>query len=202
VASQRETDDRMSIRHEINVALFWRRVIGDDEYIKFDPADMLRWHDAMDLRDPFEIKELMDERFITVGKRTPIVGIVDTSPHPPAWLVRAWQEEQVPKFRKSVLVNGYTAWLICSLITGSFVYGCQHLQPYNLLVWHAPFTQPPLTAQSPMAPLFGQAPAQQPPQTFSVPVQPPRAARSTTASGGGGAPPAAPPPGSSSNAPP
>jgi hypothetical protein len=194
VATQRETEDRMSIRHEIRVALFWRRVIGDNEYIRFDPADMLRWYDAMDLRDPIEIEEMMNERFSTVGSRTPIVGIVSTEPHPPAWLVRTWQEEQVPKFRKSVLVNTYTAWLICSLITGSFVYGCQHLQPYNIAVWRPPSNQPPMMAQAPAVPIFGQAPAAEPPPTFSIPLQPPPAARSTTTSGSGGAPPTSPPP--------
>ncbi len=188
----------MSIRHEVSVALFWRNTISDDEYIKFEPADMLRWYDAMALREPIEIEALMNERFATAGRRTPILGIVSESPHPPAWLVREWLATQVPKFRVGAVVNAYTAWLVCSLITGSFVYGCQHLAPYNIAVWKAPFNQPPMMAQAPTVPIFGKGSSMQDPTPLSIPVRPPPTARSGSASGTGGAPPSSSP----TNAPP
>ncbi len=142
------------IREEVGISLFWRELIGDYEYGRFNPEDMLRWYDALKLRGPEEIRDLINERY--TGRPGLVVrGIVAGAPHPPIWLIREW----LAKYENKVSTGAY--WMAAFgfvLFIGMFVpflSGMTRLTPLSTYVMHPPFGGPQV--YQPAAPQTGPA---------------------------------------------
>jgi len=147
-------DDDIDIRTDMRIALFWRKLIGDFEYIKFNPEDMLRWYLALELRGPEEIRTLLTERY-TTRPMPVILGVVTKAPHPPTQLVREWvayHEQQVRTGTYWWAPVGFCVF--CSLVF-PFIYGCQNLQPMNPLVMNPPVTNPQPPTSAANTPSYG-----------------------------------------------
>lgn len=157
-------DHEIDVRTEMRIALFWRALIGDFEYIKFDPEDLLRWYEALELRGPDEIRDLINERYSR--RPMPVIhGLVSRAPHPPVWIVREWlqfHEQQVPKASFVWAAVGFP--LACLLIF-PFMHGCEDLKPLNPLYMKPPQSQPQVaTISSPAS--YGSSPSVAPTATF------------------------------------
>jgi hypothetical protein len=157
-------DSFVDVRTEMRIALFWRALIGDFEYIRYNPEDMLRWYMALELRGPIEIRELITERYSS--RPMPVIhGVVNKAPHPPTRLVREWlsyHEQQVRTGAYWYAPVGFC--LFCGLLF-PFLYSCQYLQPMNPLVMHPPnngIQAPQSVANSPN---YGASPSMLPPIT-------------------------------------
>jgi hypothetical protein len=141
-----EGSDRTSIKKEIRIAVFWRELIGDYEYIKFDPDDMLRWYLAMEVRGPVEVDALMTERFSTSARRSPVSGLVGQAPHPPAWVVRAWLSSQRPKFPQWRAVTVAVTFVIFTSIALPTLHSCADMKTHNPLAYKPPDPHPAIAA--------------------------------------------------------
>ncbi len=159
-----ETD--RDVREEVAVSLFWRALIGDLEYVKFNPDDMLRWYDALTLRGPDEIRDLMTERYSTRPMST-VVGIVARAPHPPSWLIREWLMQHEHKVQTKGYWYGAAAFIVFWFMMAQFMYGCSVLTPVNPYFLHPPDTN--LAVSAPTGPMANQNGAEQksPPVTFT-----------------------------------
>jgi hypothetical protein len=160
-------DSDIDVRTEMRVALFWRALIGDFEYIRYSPDDMLRWYIALELRGPEEIRELVSERYSS--RPMPVIhGVVSKAPHPPTQLVRDW----LAYHEQQVRVGAYW-WapigfcVLCGLVF-PFFYGCQNLQPVNPLVMNPPATGPQAPNSAQNTPTYGAASSMVPPVTQPV----------------------------------
>jgi hypothetical protein len=135
------------IRSEVKIALFWRHLIGDFEYVKFNPDDMLRWYDALELRGPVEIRDLLTERYGTRPAAT-IQGVVAEAPHPPSWLVREWLQYYEQKVKTGGLWMATGAFVLSSFVAFPLLYGCTQLHPLSPYVMRPPISQVQMTAPS------------------------------------------------------
>jgi hypothetical protein len=142
-------DTGRDVRSEIKIALFWRKLIGDYEYIKFNPEDMLRWYDALELRGPDEIRQLVTERYGT--RPVPaVLGIVMQAPHPPCWLVREWLQHYEQKVRTGGAWIAAGTFVLSSFLAFPLLYGCTALRPVSPFVMNPPSSQPQVMAPPPM----------------------------------------------------
>jgi len=158
-------DSDRDIREEVRIAIFWRDLIGDFEYVKFHPDDMVRWYDALELRGHDEIRQLLTERY---GSRpvSAVLGITAGAPHPPLWLVREWlqfYEQKVPTRHLWLTAGGF---LLFSFMFFPFMYRCSQLTPLNMYVMNPPSSgRPTSTPQMPQGSNFNPSP-NTPPATF------------------------------------
>jgi hypothetical protein len=151
----------------MRIALFWRALIGDMEYIRYDPEDMLRWYLALELRGPEEIRELVTERYSS--RPMPAVqGIVTKAPHPPTQLVREWLFYHEQKVRVGAYWFAPLGFCILCGLVFPYLYGCQNLQPVNPLFMNPPNIGPQLPTSAQNTPTYGAAPTLQPQTTQSV----------------------------------
>jgi hypothetical protein len=164
--SSDKTKDRTELRKEIKIAIFWRKLIGDLEYVKFDPDNVLRWHLAMDMRGDEDIRALMLERYQTVARRAPVLGIVGESPHPPAWIVREWLKTREPKFPKWRIFSLSFGFVVVMALLLPVMSGTQYIKPMNTMVLNPPIVQPNV-----MLPQGSQFSVGYSPATTPVPVQ-------------------------------
>jgi hypothetical protein len=140
-------NDERDVREEIKIAIFWRNLIGDFEYIKFDPDDMMRWFDALELRGPIEIRHLLRERYATRPVNA-MLGITSRAPHPPTWLVREWLAFYEQK------VSTRPAWLtafgfvVLSFMAFPLLHQCADLQPVSMYVMNPPSSGPTIMPNS------------------------------------------------------
>ncbi len=129
------------IREEVGISLFWRELIGDYEYGRFNPEDMIRWYDALQLRGPDEIRDLINERY-TGRPGTVVRGVVAGAPHPPIWLVREW----LALYENKVRTGGYwmaaAAFVVFCGLFVPFIAGTTRLTPLSTYVMHPPFGGP------------------------------------------------------------
>jgi hypothetical protein len=159
------TKDRTELRKEIRIAIFWRKLIGDLEYVKFNPDDVLRWHLAMDMRGDEDMRALMFERYNTVARRAPVLGIVGESPHPPAWIVREWLKSREPKFPTWRIFSLSCGFVLVMGLLMSIVGKSGYLKPMNTMVMNPPIVQPNVLLPQGSTYTVGYAPA-----TVMVPV--------------------------------
>ena len=121
---------------EIRIAQFWRRQLGEYEYVNHNPDDLQRWYIALETRGPEEIRQYLIER--TGRHPMPcITGIVARAPHPSREIVDLWLASHV-KTRTA----GY--WLAAPVFI-AFVYlfatnleGFQNLKSKNKLAANPP----------------------------------------------------------------
>ena len=129
--------------HEISVATFWRQVIGQYEYVNYDPEDLYRWYEALETRGPAEIRAYLNER----GGKHPmptLLGLVSKPPHPPMDIVMLWLESHELKVRTSPVWLGVGGFVLLSFMISGLFIGCQNLKSPNLLVMHPGQTSPTL----------------------------------------------------------
>jgi hypothetical protein len=171
-------DDNVDVRYEIKVALFWRNLVGDIEYVRYDPKDLFRWYEALELAGPDDIRELYHRRQTSSRPMAYMQGLVSRAPHPPASLVRAWLEQYETKIHTAPYWYGLAIFTTLAFMTGVYLNGFQSLKPWNSLLMHPPqmqsvVMQSPTAApiapnvpvpQNPMAPVM-QLPTLPPPQT-------------------------------------
>jgi len=130
-------NDERDIRYEMKIALYWRALIGDSEYVKFDPEDLLRWYEALELRGHDEIRDLRNERYRT-ALTGGMLGIVARAPHPPIWLVNQWLEKADQKVHTLEYWGMGCAFVLASGLVFGNLQGCTSLKPLNPL-----FLKPP-----------------------------------------------------------
>ena len=148
-------DSDRDVREEVGISLFWRDLIGDYEYGRFNPDDMLRWYDALQLRGPEEIRDLVNERY-TGRPVSAVQGIVSGAPHPPIWLIREWlgQYENTVSLRPYWLAAaGFV--LLCFMVMPT-ISGMTRLTPLSTYIMHPPFGGPQV--YEPASPLAGGRP--------------------------------------------
>lgn len=170
----------VDLRTEIRVAQFWRQLITDEAYLRFDPMDMLRWYMALELRGAQDVRDYLTERPPGPGVAN-LTGIVGKAPHPPIWLVEAWLSHHEEKLDVSWVWKAAVASIVASFMVGSWITGWPYLgnrrPPY-------PGANPATTAVLPLpAPSIGRA-------DFAPPVAQPSVISSGGArrsSGGAGA---------------
>ncbi len=76
---------------EIHIAQYWRKQLGEYEYVYYNPDDLRRWYIALETRGPQEIRDFLIER---TGRYPSgeITGIVALAPHPPRKIIDLWLE--------------------------------------------------------------------------------------------------------------
>jgi hypothetical protein len=190
----------IDVRTEMFIALFWRGLIGDMEYVRFDPEDMLRWYFALELRGPIEIRELLTERYSSRPMNV-IQGVVSESPHPPAWLVREWLARHEENIRTGRYWWAAAGFLTMCLMVFPTLHSCINLQPMNPLVMNPPQTGPQQAQSVGPSQGYGQSPSIVPPQV-QLPVTATGPRSSGIAGGAGGAAPTTGVTGPASSAPP
>jgi hypothetical protein len=126
----------LDFREEIRIAQYWRKQLGDMEYVKRDPEDLRRWYDALETRGPDEIRAYLIER----NGRHPlaeVTGIVTKAPHPPLEIINVWLDSH-RKAHTGSYWAGAIAFLLLCLLIGPNVSGCQGLHKINLIPNGAP----------------------------------------------------------------
>ncbi len=120
----------LNFREEIRVAQYWRKQMGDLEYVKRDPDDLFRWYEALETRGPNEIRAYLIER----SGRHPLVevtGIVAKAPHPPREIVDIWLDSH-RKTRTGSYWAGASAFLMLCLLIGPNISSCQSMHQIRL----------------------------------------------------------------------
>jgi len=121
---------------EIRVAQYWRKQLGEMEYVQRNPEDLHRWYVALETRGPDEIRAYLAER----ASRYPpgeITGIVSKPPHPTREIIDIW----LASHHRSYTANYWYA--VAAFIVASFVImpnlsGCQGLHNPNKLATNPP----------------------------------------------------------------
>jgi hypothetical protein len=149
---------------EIRVAQYWRKQLGEIEYVKRDPDDLRRWYAALETRGPDEVRAYLIER----SGRHPlghVTGIVAKAPHPPREIIDLWLASH-DKARTAPYWVGAAAFLLVCMVVGPNVSGCQRLRPFKLF----PNGAPPQASLAPGS-LTGAPPTQSTgPSQFPLPA--------------------------------
>ncbi len=126
------------------VALFWRELLGEDDYQNYHPSDLYRWFHALERRGALAIRSTLDER---IG-RYPLMtlhGVVPEAPHPPTRLVQLWLDTHEKQMNKWPVYPVAAAITLLCLLVFSNLYGCMTLNTQPKLVMHPP-VHPPIVA--------------------------------------------------------
>jgi hypothetical protein len=149
---------------EIRIAQFWRKLLGEMEYVSYNPDDLRRWYDAMELRGPEDIRGYMIERNgrYPMGQVTGIVGI---APHPPRALVQIWLESH-DKLHTGRYWLSAAAFLLFVYEFATNLQGCTYMRQMNSFQLRPPQIGGHLpTRVNPMGP-----PSSTSPQTLPKPA--------------------------------
>jgi hypothetical protein len=158
---------------EIRIAQYWRRQLGEIEYVYYNPDDLRRWYIALENRGPDEIKAYISER----SGRFPMSelrGLVSEAPHPPMPIVDLWLRSH-DKLKTGPYWTALLTLLVASVIVGSNIQGCQNLKSLDYLAQH-PVTMgiPMLKDPIPAAPVAGSSFPNLPPAPAPPPINPVR----------------------------
>jgi hypothetical protein len=165
IGKEKEVD----VREEMRIALFWRGLIGDYEYIKFDPDDLMRWYIALELRGPDDIRDLMTERHAS-RPMPEVLGLVTKSPHPPVWIVREWLGFHETQVHTAGYWWGAAVFGLLCLMIAPTMHGCADLQPMNPLFMKPPSMGPQMANGQNQQNYGAQAPSMVPPVAFQPTV--------------------------------
>ncbi len=150
---------------EIKIALYWQRVLGEMEYVDYDPDDLRRWYKALELRGPSEIRAYVSER-TQRHNASHLHGLV-AAPHPPLPIVELWLQSHENKPQLKPFWIGLGGFTMLSLILAMGFNGCQTLKNPNPMVLKPPQTQEAVQPAAPGAPPAATATA---PQSLPVPA--------------------------------
>jgi hypothetical protein len=136
---------KTDFHHEISVAQFWRKHLGEVEYVYHNPDDLFRWYEALETRGPDEIRAYIQER----SSRFPMTelrGVVSVAPHPPMPIVDLWLKSH-EKVRTGPYWTALAALFVLSVILGPNIQGCQNLKSIDSLAKNpVPMNLPPQTS--------------------------------------------------------
>jgi hypothetical protein len=126
----------LDFREEIRIAQYWRKQMGDLEYVKYDPGDLRRWYEALENRGPEEISAYLIERD---GRHVfaEITGIVAKAPHPTREVIDIWLASH-RKTRTAPYWIGTGVFLVLCLLIGPNISSCQHLHQISIFPNGAP----------------------------------------------------------------
>ncbi len=132
---------------EIRIAAYWRKQLGEYEYVGYNADDLRRWYIAMETRGPEEIRDFLVERS---GRfpRDVISGIVATAPHPPLSIVELWLDSHRHVSLRSYWL-GLAVFCLASVLVGENLQGCAQLRDVNRLDTNPAQMNAPLPAGSP-----------------------------------------------------
>ena len=116
---------------EIRIDQFWRKRLGENEFIHHNADDLRRWYIAMESRGPREIRDYLDER-ASRYPRERITGIVATAPHPPREIVQTWLESHDRTHTMPYWAAGI-AILVLVWLCGTNLAKFERLKPINQL---------------------------------------------------------------------
>ena len=157
---------------EIRIAAFWRKQLGEYEYVGYNAEDLRRWYIALETRGPSEIAEYLIERS---GRfpREAVTGIVAIAPHPPLYIVELWLASHRPVSLRSYWI-ALATFCVASILVGENLQGCAQLRDVNRLDTHPPQMNAPVQAGSagslPAAPATMPNPGVPPANTASPPA--------------------------------
>jgi hypothetical protein len=129
---------------KIHVAQFWRKQLGEMEYVYQNPDDLRRWYIALENRGPDDIRSYLTER---TGRFPPTVltGIVATAPHPPVKIVELWLKSH-DKVNTTPFWAGGSAFLLFTVLVATNLQSCMNIKNPNMLQTNPPNLTPPLLA--------------------------------------------------------
>lgn len=159
--------------NEIKIAGFWRRVLGEMEYVDHDADDLKRWYEALEQRGAADIRETLIER----ASRHPVAHFqgLGAAPHPSMKLVELWLSTHEEAPRTTPVWIGIGGFAIVAFFIGTGFSGCQSLRNIN------PLVNNPQTINGPIQPEQGFVP---PPATSTLPqTLPPPSQNQVPASG-------------------
>ncbi len=148
---------------EIRIAQFWRKHLGDADYVDFNPQDLRRWYEALENRGPEEIRAYLIER---TGRHPmgQITGIVSAAPHPPLRIINVWLEAR-NKVRTGPYWLAGLVFFIFTYYAATTLSGYMHLKTATALQMNPPqIGQPGPGIQTPAGPV---------PAGSTLPTQPP-----------------------------
>lgn len=142
-----EASDPLFFRKEIKILQFWRGLLGEDQFQRYENDDLVRWYLALRLQGRDDVRARLVERH---GSRPmPVVhGVVDRAPHPPLTVVEKWLESEETQVHASPVLLGILAFVILTFVMGWQLSTCSLSTNPNLLA-----TNPaPPALQAPQAP--------------------------------------------------
>ena len=149
---------------KIHIAAYWRKQLGEYEYVNHNPDDLLRWYLALETRGPNDVRSYLAER-ASRYQTSVVTGVVAEAPHPPLTIVELWlashsHASTAPYWTAAV------AFCLFAYLAGTNLHGCAALVDPNLLASRPPQTNIPLQPGG-----FSQLPAA--PSTLPSQVTPP-----------------------------
>ncbi len=179
---EQEQQDGLFFRTEIRILQFWRNLLGEREFRKYDNDDLVRWYLALETAGPLDIREKLIERRAS-RPMSVMLGIVGAAPHPPTALIEQWLETEETKVHSSTLWYTVAVFLILTFMLGLIFSSCSLDYTVNPLALNPQPTAPELpNAPIAVAPTTGN-------QAFTNPTPQPPAAPSFPTMGGAPPPP-------------
>ena len=157
---------------KIHIAAYWRKQLGEYEYVNYNADDLRRWYIAMETRGPDDIRSTLIER----ASRYPVhvlTGLVSVAPHPPLTIVELWLASRERGSTKPYW-TALLAFCLLGYITATNLHGCAALVDPNKLA-----VQPPLMSAPVQTGGFGLLPSA--PSTLPNPGPAPANVASPTA---------------------
>jgi len=146
----KSNDPSLNFIEEIHVAAYWRKQLGEYEYVKRDPDDLFRWYQALETRGPEDIRSYLRERS-SYHPATTITGIVASAPHPPREIIEVWLASH-SKFDKGPVWYGLAAFMVATFMISTNLTGCQNLHSLNQIANMMPQPATLVTATVPGSP--------------------------------------------------
>ncbi len=148
---------------EIRIAQFWRKLLGEHEYVTlYNPDDLHRWYKALETRGPEEVRSYLIER----TSRHPmgeVTGIVSMAPHPPRNVIDLWLESH-DKVRTRPYLLVVAGFIVLAYYTMTNLAGFQHIASHTQLQLNPPTPGglPPQVGPSPLPNVNATMPANLP----------------------------------------
>ena len=147
---------------EIRIAQFWRKQLGEYEYVYYNPDDLRRWYVAMETRGPQEIRDYLIER---TGRHPmgEVTGIVSVAPHPPRHIIDLWLESYNKVHTRPYWI-ALVAFLVVVYYTMANLAGVQSLPGKTHFQLHPPVVGglPPPVGATPLPGVSSTVPANLP----------------------------------------
>ena len=137
---------------KIHIAAYWRKQLGEYEYVNHNPDDLRRWYIALETRGPDDIRSYLDERASRYPTKI-VTGVVSVAPHPPLAIVELWLASRRP-IRTAPYWTALLAFCVLGFLTATNLHGCMNLVNPSRLATAPPQMQAPLQPGG-----FGQLPS-------------------------------------------
>jgi hypothetical protein len=136
------------------VSLFWRELIGEKQYHTYQPKELFRWYNALEVMGFQNVRRRLEERRGKHGLRQ-LNGIVPYAPHPPVELVEAWLTWHEAHYGRLPLLPITIAVMFALMLAGCELSGCTLTQPMTNLVAKPPVPVAGGVIQPPQQPELG-----------------------------------------------